>query len=65
VKDPALGVQLSSRFQLCTLSTELVERGINPEIKDVLYNYINVTSMTKSQTKRAFTVAKEFHVITP
>jgi hypothetical protein len=64
MKNLALGAMLSSRFQLSTPSTKLVERGINPKIEDVMYNYINVTSMTISQTRRAFRAMKEFHVIT-
>jgi hypothetical protein len=54
----------SSRFQFSAPFIELVERGINLEAKDVLYNYINVTSMTRSQIGQAFKVEKEFHVIT-
>jgi hypothetical protein len=39
---------LSSRFQFSTLFAKWVERGINSEAEDVLYNYNNATSMTKS-----------------
>jgi hypothetical protein len=46
------------------LFVELVERGINLELEDILYNYIDATSMTKSQTQHVFRVVTEFHVIT-
>jgi hypothetical protein len=64
MKDLALGTMLSSRFQFFAPSINMVERGTNLEAKDVLYNYINATSMTRSQIGRAFKVSKEFHVIT-
>jgi hypothetical protein len=63
MRDPTLGIVLSSKFQLFAPSTELVERGINLEAEDVLYNYTNVTSMTRSQTRWVFKVVNEFHVI--
>jgi hypothetical protein len=53
----------SSRFQFSTISIELVERGINHEAKDVLYDYTNATSMTRSQIGQAFRATKEFHVV--
>jgi hypothetical protein len=53
-----------SKFQFFTPSTKLVERGINLETEDVLYNYTDVTSMTRSQTRQAFRVVKDFNVIT-
>jgi hypothetical protein len=49
VRDLALGTMLSSKFQFSTPFVELVEKGINLEVEDVLYNYINVTLMTRSQ----------------
>jgi hypothetical protein len=55
---------LSSRFSLSTPFVKLVERGINHEDEDMLYNYIDMTSMTKSQIGWAFKVVKEFHAIT-
>jgi hypothetical protein len=55
---------LSLSFQFFAPFAELVKKGINPEVEDVFYNYTNVTSMTKSQTKWAFGVVKKFHVIT-
>jgi hypothetical protein len=64
VRDPTLGTMLSSRFQFFTPSTKLVERGINLEVEDVLYNYTDVTSTTRSHTRRAFKAMKEFYVIT-
>ncbi len=48
MRDPALDAMVSSRFQFSAPSAKLVERGINPEAKDVMYNYTNVTSMTRS-----------------
>jgi hypothetical protein len=63
VRDSTPSTMLSLKFQFFALSAKLVERGINPKAKDVLYNYIDANSMTKSQTGRAFRVAKEFHVI--
>jgi hypothetical protein len=64
MKDPTSSVVFSSRFPFSTTFAKLVERAINLEAKDVLYNYNNVTSITRSQTGRAFKVTKEFHVIT-
>jgi hypothetical protein len=64
MKDPTLGIVFSLRFQFSTFSIELVERGINPEAKDVFYNYTDATSMTKPQTGQAFKARKEFNVIT-
>ncbi len=64
MKDPAPSTMFSSRFQFFTPSAKLVKRRINPKVEDVMYNYTNVTSMTKSQTGWAFKAAKEFHVIT-
>jgi hypothetical protein len=43
---------------------ELINKGINLEAEDVLYNYINATFMTRSEIRRAFHVAKQFHLIT-
>jgi hypothetical protein len=63
MRNPTLGTMLSSRFQFFTPFAELVKRGIILEAKDVLYNYIDATSMTKSQTGWVFRAAKEFHVI--
>jgi hypothetical protein len=54
----------SSRFQFFTLFVKLVKKGINHEVEDVLYNYIDATSMTGSHIEWAFKVIKEFHVIT-
>ncbi len=56
--------QFSSRFQFSTPFTKLVERGINLEYEDVLYNQTDVTSITRSQIGQAFKTTKEFHVIT-
>lgn len=64
MRDLALGAVFSSRFQFFAPVANLVERGINHEVEDVLYNYTNATSMTQSQTKQAFKAMKEFHVIT-
>jgi hypothetical protein len=64
MRDPTLGIVFSSKFQFSTPYAKLVEKGINPKVKDVLYNYTNATSMTRCQTGWAFRVAKEFHVIT-
>jgi hypothetical protein len=64
MRDLALSTIFSSRFQFSTPFTELVEKGINHEVEDVLYNYTNGISMTKSQTRWAFKATKEFHVIT-
>ncbi len=64
MKGLASSTMFSSRFQFSSLSIELVERGINLEAEDVFYNYIDVTSMTRSQTGQALRVAKEFYVIT-
>jgi hypothetical protein len=64
VKDPTPSAMFSSRFWLFGPSVKLVERGINLEHEDVIYNSTNATSMTRSQTGRAFRVVKAFHVIT-
>jgi hypothetical protein len=48
MRDPALGTVFSSRFQFFAPSASLIERGINLEAEDVLYNYIDVISMTQS-----------------
>jgi hypothetical protein len=64
MRDLALGVVFSLRFQFFPPSAKLVKKGINLEAEDVFYNYINVTLMTKSQTRRAFKAVKEFPVIT-
>jgi hypothetical protein len=42
----------------------LVKKDINPKVEDVFYNYIDVTSMTRSQIGWAFRATKEFHVFT-
>ncbi len=41
MKDPALSTMFSLRFQFSTPFVEPVERGINHEVEDVLYNYID------------------------
>ncbi len=41
MKDPALSTMFSLRFQFSTPFVELVKRGINHEVEDVLYNYID------------------------
>jgi hypothetical protein len=64
MSDLALGAMFSSRFQFSAFFVDMVERGINHEVEDVLYNYIDATSMTKSQIGHVFRVLKEFHVIT-
>jgi hypothetical protein len=64
MRDPTPSAVFSSRFQLSSPFIKLVGRGINLEAKDVLYNYTNATSMTRSQTGWAFKTVKEFHVIT-
>jgi hypothetical protein len=46
MKDLVPGIVFSSRFQFSAPFVELVKRGVNPEAEDVLYNYINATSMT-------------------
>jgi hypothetical protein len=38
---------LSSQFQFFAPSVKLIKKGINLQAEDVLYNYTNVTSMTK------------------
>jgi hypothetical protein len=48
MRDPILGVVFFSRFQLSAPSTKLVEKGINHEVENALYNYTNVTLMIKS-----------------
>jgi hypothetical protein len=48
MRDPIPSVVFSVRFQLSAPTTELIKRGINHEAKDVLYNYIDATIMTKS-----------------
>jgi hypothetical protein len=54
---------LSLRFQFSAPFVELIEKGINPHAKYVMYNYTDVTSMTRSQIGQAFKAAREFHVI--
>jgi hypothetical protein len=48
VRDPTPSTMLSSRFQFSTPFAKLVGRGINLKAKDVLYNYTDADSMTKS-----------------
>jgi hypothetical protein len=64
MKDLVVSTMLSLRLQFFAPYVELVKKGINLVAEDVFYNYTDVTLMTRSQTRQAFKVVKEFHVIT-
>jgi hypothetical protein len=44
MRDLAPSAMVSSRFQFSTSFVELVKKGINLEVENVFYNYIDGTS---------------------
>jgi hypothetical protein len=48
MRDPTPCAMFSLRFQFSIVFVELVEKDINHEAENVLYNYTNATSMSRS-----------------
>ncbi len=50
-------------FVFSPASEDLLQKGVNVWNEDVLYNYTDVSSMSKSKNGRPFRAAKEIHLV--
>ncbi len=63
VRDPdELSPQLNS-FAFSPMFNDLLQKGVNVQNEDILYNYHNVSSMSKSKNGRPFWMAKKIHPV--
>jgi hypothetical protein len=59
VKDLGNSNSKLSCFVFSPMSKDVLQKGVNVQNEDVLYKYIDVSSMSKSKNRRPFRLGKE------